>query len=441
MKYIEQIKSIILFLLILLSLALTFTIWNFTPSFEELESATPVEVSIGESKSAEEVIKPIKVLYHSFDVVTGTTEQEKIDALVTLMGEWQIRDITQVEEGASPTVLSSYMHGPNRTVLYYPGTVPFPVFDVILQIDENTIPEASFDRVVIERGTDERSPLTAYFINSTSGGVYQGIVAAEELEEFQDLIVQALDYESYITDDAIGVLPIYVPENGTEEVAYSYLMEEIASRSFRNGLFDDPANVQSTGDILDEEYTDDSAVMRLDDEDKMLTYIQPRAETTDPAIPSDLLFDTVNFVNEHGGWTNDYRYFGVNALNQQIDYRLFVSNKPVFSDTTATKMELTWGADAGVEQIFSYRRPYYLLESAVETNTVELASGEVILSGISRLENLDPSSVTDIIQAYELTRNDADQLIQIQPMWYVKVSGTWQPLTSETLGGSQLGLE
>ena len=442
MKYIEQIKSVVLFLLIFLSLALTFTIWNFTPSFEELEPGTPTDVSIGENKSAEEVVQPLKVLYHSFDVVTGTTEKKEIDVLVSLMNEWQINDITQVAEGASSQVMSSYMHAPNRTVLYYPGTVPFPVFDIILQIDENTIPEASFDHVVIERGTDENSPLTAYFINSLSGGVFQGTISVEDLEPFQNLVVEALDYESYITDEDIGELPIYVPENVGEKMAYSYLMEEISSRSFRDGLFDDPASVQSTGDMINEEYTDDSAaIMRLDDDEKLLTYIQPRAETTDPAIPSDLFFDTVNFVNEHGGWTNDYRYFGMNALTQQIDYRLFLGNQPVFSDTTATEMELMWGADAGVEQVFSYRRPYYLLESAVETRTVELASGEAVLSAINHLEGVDLSAVTDIIQAYELTRNDADQLIQILPKWYIKVNNTWQPLTNENLGGSHLGLE
>ena len=39
LKYVEQIKSIVLTLLVVLSVTLTFTIWTYTPTYETIEQA------------------------------------------------------------------------------------------------------------------------------------------------------------------------------------------------------------------------------------------------------------------------------------------------------------------------------------------------------------------------------------------------------------------
>ena len=131
LKYLEHVKSVALFLLILLSLALTFTIWTFTPSLEEIETPTQVDVSIGDKRSADEVVRPVKVLYHHEDEVTGTFSQTEIETMLETIQQWKISDVQLFEEEAGTEVLKQYLQEPGRTVLYYPGAVPFPVFDVI----------------------------------------------------------------------------------------------------------------------------------------------------------------------------------------------------------------------------------------------------------------------------------------------------------------------
>lgn len=447
MRYIEQIKSIVLAVLILLSLALTFTIWTFTPSLEPIVTTSVVEVELGEKRTVEQVVQPLKVLYQfSEENITGTNDQEEVNLLLSEMKQWQIHDLAMVVEDAPIETVKTYMHGTNRAVLYYPGPVPFPVFDEMMEITDKVIPEASFDRVVIEWGEGEMNAndFTMYFINTKSGRVYTGSVSTIQLERFESMIVQrAFDYAPYITNEKIGELPIYIQKNAKEVTTYRYLQEDIAPQRFVDGLFENPSSVQSTGAITNKEYSDESdALMGVDDTEKSIIYVQPKAETSDPAIPSDLIFKTVDFINSHSGWTNDYRYFEMAPLNQQIEYRLFVGGSPVFG-SLATNLTLNWGIDAEIEQIFRYERPFYILESWAETGTTQLPSGEFILEAFNHLEKNELEAITDIIPGYELKRDEKEpeRLLSLEPAWYFKADGKWRHLSKEMLGGGQVGLE
>lgn len=441
MKYVEQIKSFALLLLILLSLALTFTIWTFTPTHEIIEPSTTVDEPIAQNKNTEEVVRPVKLLFHNKDTVTGTTDQSNIDLLINSLALWEIQDIRVVQEEATPETLKSYMHSSNRAVLYYPGLVPFPVFDSITNIVDTAIPESSFDRIIIEWEGPANDRPALYFINSLSGRIYKAAIPAEDLRQFQsEILTEAVDYEPYMTDEKIGTLPIYVQKGEVEQASFDYLLEETPTSKFAEALLDSPALALSA-DLMTQEYKDDSgALMRENSINKSISYIQPKAETSDPAIPSDLLFDSFGYINEHGGWTDDYVYVGMNSVSQQIKYQLYVEDLPVFSTSTTTSLDIIWGIDAGEEQVYSYVRPTYQLDSEAEKRAAVLASGEAVLKVLTQMDDQDPSEVTAIAPAYKLTRSE-ERLITFEPAWYFEVNGEWTELTSELTGGRKLGLE
>jgi len=440
MKYVEQVKSIILFLLILLSFALTFTIWTFTPSFDPIESTPAVDVSIGEKRTIGQVVQPVKLLFHQEDKVTGTMEGKEIDNLLASMKTWQIHDVTEKEKEASVKTMASLMHEPNRIVLNYPGNVPFPVFDAMVNITDETILESSFDRVVVELATPEKTQIKIYFINTTTGRIYEGNVVVSELDQFENDILSEVNDE-YVTHEGIGRLPIYVPEQAMDKVVYPYLLEEVTPENFRSALFEDASTVDSSGDAANEKYTDHTgAIMRFDSARKSMSYVKPRAETSDPGIPSELIFNTVDYVNDHGGWTNDYRYFSMEPLTQQVHYRLFLDDLPVFSSSLATELELRWGMIDGVDQIFRYVRPSYLLQSTAQTSTEKLEAGTAALEAVSRLSEEEQKNVTEISPVYEL-KQTGDKLITFRAAWYYEIDGSWKKLSKEALGGVENGLE
>ena len=442
MKYVEQIKSVALLLLILLSLALTFTIWTFTPSHETIEAPTTVEEPIAETKNTEEVVRPVKLLFHYKDKITGTIDQNHVQLLIEGLKLWEIQDIRVVQEDAPPETLKSYMHSSNRAVVYYPGLVPFPVFDSITNIVDTAIPESSFDRIVIEWEAPANDRPALYFINTLSGRIYKAAIPAEDVRQFQaGILSEASDYEPYITNDKIGDLPIYVQEGKFEGERVNYLIEEIGSSLFAEALLESP-ELGLSADLTTQEYMDDTgAFIRENPSTKSISYIQPKAETVDPAIPSDLLFDSLSYVNEHGGWTDKYFYSEMNSLTQQIKYQLYVADLPVFSTTTTTGLDITWGSDSGEEQAYRYIRPIYQLDSEADKRTAVLTSGENVLDALGQLDEQDLSAVSDITPAYKLTRSEGNSLMTFEPAWYFNINGVWTELTSELTGGSILGLE
>ena len=68
LKYIEQVKSVILLLLILLSFTLTFSIWTYSPSFDPNETPV-VDIAIAEKKKLEDVVKPYRLMLSQEDVI------------------------------------------------------------------------------------------------------------------------------------------------------------------------------------------------------------------------------------------------------------------------------------------------------------------------------------------------------------------------------------
>lgn len=445
MKYIEQIKSVALFLLVFLSLGLTFIIWNFTPTqLDPLEPSPAIDVAVGETKKIEQVVQPVKLLYHGEDSVKGTVNKDAIDSFLSSMRQLQINDLALMTDEATAEDMTEIMHDPSRAVLYYPGTVPFPVFDAMMNVSDTNVPEATFNRVVINWENSANRELVIYFVNSESGRIYEGIVQMADPESFEQGIIEpAEQYPLYITEDSLGTLPIYVPAETVDSTSYIYLYEETALEEYAAGLFAG-SNVEPADSLIGGGYTNNTgAFLERDSSVKGLSYVQSKAETADPAIPSELVFNTISFINDHGGWTNEYRYFGMEPLNQEIEYRLFINNMPVFGSSVATAIDVQWGISGNEEEVFRYDRPIYVLESTGRTVAKEQASGTAVLAALARLDEEEKAAVTEVMPGYELVRNsnDPDRLMIVEPTWYFKLDGTWLKLSNEVLGGGPFGLE
>lgn len=240
MKYIEQVKSIVLFLLVFLSFGLTFTIWNFTPTTLDAidDPAPPLDAAIADTKKIEQTVRPVKILYHGEESVNGTVNKDEIDLFLKSMLQWQISDLTLQADEATANEMTNIMHDPARAVLYYPGTVPFPVFDTMMDISDTNVPEATFNRMVVNWESSSNGELVIYFINSESGRIYEGLVQMSDIANFEQGIIEPAEkYPVYITDESIGTMPIYVPDEPVDLSSYVYLYEENAAGGLREKAF------------------------------------------------------------------------------------------------------------------------------------------------------------------------------------------------------------
>ncbi|MET0785979.1 MAG: two-component system activity regulator YycH, partial [Paenisporosarcina sp.] len=233
---------------------------------------------------------------------------------------------------------------------------------------------------------------------------------------------------------------IYVPTEEIASISYTYILRDVPPTRFKDALFDNPNKVRrSFVGTYNEEFSDDTALMTVDSLDRTLSYVYPSAEIVGPGMPSKLVFDSMDFVNEHEGWTDDYRLVGINPNNQKVDYQLFLLGYPVFSDMTSTTISTYWGKN----QIFRYSRPYFTLDLSLpsETDSAILPSGLEAAKMLEQVESLDGSKVTGLTVGYYLTRDEERNLLHLEPSWFYLANGIWTRLTPETIGGGKFGLE
>lgn len=441
MKYVEHVKSALLLLLVGLSIILTFSIWTYTPSYDTIQKAPAVDISIAERKRIDDVVKPYKMIF-SFDKrLTGTTSSFEIERVLGVMKEWEIREFTLVKNNLSPVELNEFSRDENRYTLFYPTDIPFAVFDNILPFSNTNIPETGFDRMIVDWNYTQDEDLTIYFASSSTKQLYTAKANKVGNQQFENKILKsAIEFFDYAEIQRNEQLSLFVSAEEVETIRYTYILEKIPPNRFRDALFDNPNKVRrSSIGSYNDEYSDDTALMNVDLLDHTLRYSYPAAETAVPGIPSELVFDSLEFVNEHEGWTDDFRFVGLNAINQKVDYQLFLIDYPVFSDMSSTMITTYWGNN----HVFRYLRPYYTLDLSLpsETEVSILPSGEQAVELLHHVKNLNISSVKELNVGYYLTSDDEKSLLNLEPSWFYLSEGVWNRLSPDTLGGGEFGLE
>jgi len=441
LKYIEHAKSIFLALLIVLSVTLTFTIWTYTPTYETIESTPVVDILIADSKRIDDVIKPYKIITSREKGMTGTMEPFNLDRVVNVMKDWEISDLTLEDTNLTTGELNELIGTQNHYTLFFSDDVPFPVYDNILPFSITNIPEDGFDRLIVNWNRMDNGELKVYFASSKTNTMYSAIAKDIEWKLFEQKVVSStLEYSKFTEIQRKGKLSLYVSAQDVESIRYTYYLKEIDTNRFQEALFSDPSLVrQSPVGTTNEEYSDGTSLMNVNKLERTLSFVNPSAETSVPALPSKLVFESLYYINEHGGWTDEFRFAKINPVNQQIDYQLYLLGYPVFSVETSTKITTVWG-DPG---IYNYLRPYYTLDLSLPFDTVisTLPSGEKASRVMQMLKDVDFNNVDELTPGYYLTRDDEKRLLILEPSWFYLSNNQWTRLSPEDLGGGQLGLE
>ena len=137
---------------------------------------------------------------------------------------------------------------------------------------------------------------------------------------------------------------IYLPENETELVSYQYLTRPLNAEKLKDALFSDPSRVQKDDSAIGEEYKDASNLMKVNNDSNMILYVDLAEEETQAINSNDLLQKSINFVNEHGGWTDNYHYVALDNEQKAVLFRLYLVGYPIFSENSdVSELRLEWG--------------------------------------------------------------------------------------------------
>ncbi len=441
MKYLEPVKSVVLFLLVMLSVILTFLIWTYTPDYKYIENTERKEILIKPQKEMEDIIRPYKAIFRFDEGFTGTVSNNAMKSLMKTFKGWNVLDLEPVNNNLSPNYVNQIIGADHRMTIFFTGEVPFSSFNTIFQFADKELPETTFNRMIIDWSNSSTKELMVYYISSNNQSLFRSHVSVPNMNQFiQEVIEPAKKYGTFKEIERENQTSLYVDNNKMESVKFTYYIEEITPELFKNVLFTDPnivrRNVESASS---EKYTDGMSLMTLDTNLKSLNYVYPAAESSIRIEPSKLLKDSFEFINEHGGYTADFRYASTNTNKNQMDYQLYLQGLPVYSNHVITRMTTIWGDS----RIFHYKRPYFSLDMDIEAEKEikELSSGADIAERLKVGNNIALADIDEIVLGYYLTQNQELNIFTFEPCWFVIRNGSWIKLTPEVLGGVKNGLE
>ncbi|MGN7477717.1 YycH family regulatory protein [Solibacillus silvestris] len=443
MKYIEQIKSLLLAFLVLLSIVFTLLIWNYKPDYELIGESQIDEVLIGKPKELQDVLKPYRLLYRQNDQFSGTVSPNVLNDFYSYLRTWQTYELDLIDSNLSNQKMNGILRKNNRVTMFFNDEVPLQVFSNVLSFDDNDVLDASFTHLIVDwSNVSANNQLQLLFLNTEKRLLFRAYADLLDTDQFlAEVIEPSGNYSPYIEIEREASRSLYVDQNPILSTRYKYLVDEISPDVFKSVVFSNPKIVQrSEENEQSEKYTDDISFMTVDKKNRIFNYVYPLAESIAPIPSSKLLVDSFDYVNDHGGFTLDYRFSTMNIGKHMTEYQLFLQGYPIYSKTTTTRILTTWGEN----RIFRYRRPYYSIESDIPTERAQkkLVSGEQAIEYILTMEDYPFKEVDEVVVGYYLMQDKEDEKVFIlEPSWFAISNNESTHISPELAGGITDGLE
>lgn len=414
MKY-ETAKSFILVILIATSLLLSVAIWTYQPNYEQFQDVSYVhEVDVGgKDLSRNELIEPVTIVFDNGYSLFGFSNYEKRSKLFKDISSWVLYDFQVMEVDERP-------EGGQLVEMIFPTGIPGELLPSLFTFnDEIDPPSWSFERVLITFNENDKS-LTISFLSVDRR--MQAVATVERSEKFNVLQDYLLNHEDVIEYAKFNLSsePIYVPKHNVNMLSSTLVASTIEPESFINVLFSNPSLV--TPNIGEAYFTDGQRGMKILHDGKQLEFINPIQTTFEQMDIVDLLDRSIDSISDHKGWTNDYLLEEINKRTNSVKYRLYYEGFPVYNYQNLAIIEQKWRHN----ELYQYIRPLLYLNNVLDTEWVELPSGERIIRYLKNESNLSNETIKDIKIGYYLSYiDDVSHSFKLSPSWYVKVANNW----------------
>ncbi|MBM7693547.1 regulatory protein YycH of two-component signal transduction system YycFG [Peribacillus deserti] len=439
----ETYKSIILSLLVLISIGLTYSIWAYQPKLEKADQSEFIQVSIKNQQSISSIVKPMEIIFHKNKQHFVTSSETELDKVMKEISKWSFNHINDVSDRVSEKEFLHFVHGEGKTEIIFPEIVPLHLYNSVLAINEQNLPKGSFDRIVFNVKNINEKDTPVYFISYEDRKIYQSRVNSASLVNFNQnyyRFASALYEDSTYDKHVISKnQAVFLPGNEIQIPRYTYKTSVLDTDKFKDALFSNPNYVEHDPVTTGEVFMDGLSVLNIDWDTMTLNYVNHTKDANFQGTSSELLRKSVEFVNNHAGWEDRYRFAGINSLDQKITFRLFVDGLPVFNKSGMTEIVQFWGKD----DVYQYSRPFFTLDFPMPPSELEkakMADGEEVLQELKAIKNIKLELVQDIRIGYELKR-DTEVLVSLEPAWYYRYAGVWKRVPFGKPGGEISGLE
>ncbi|WP_449538259.1 YycH family regulatory protein [Ferdinandcohnia sp. Marseille-Q9671] len=451
MKY-ESIKTTILIILVLLSIVLTWTLWTYQPQYKNLDGDNLVdEVSANNSRETSGLISPIKILYHINEQHFGTYDEIEINRVMKDIRTWEINDVQNISHNVPLDNFANFIKQNGHVEIHFSDVIPLQIYKSIFRINDKENSSATFDRFVIDVNANDRGEGIVYFISTSEHLIYEGRINRELVSDFKKSHYStASRYPEHLEYSLSETISLFLPRERTYLNKYDYFIDEIEISTFIDRLFANSDKVKKDELTTAEVHTDGSRLLRVYNDLPYVEFINPTGMGEKQGLTTDLIQTSIDYVNEHVGWTDTYRFFRWNPENQTTVFKLYKNNIPVFDSQGVTEIFQKWDNN----EIVRYVHPSVKLQ--IEWNPIKtsLTNGEKVIEALKALPDFNPELLEYVTIAYELKekqsnmnelkeKQDNSQFVSLQPIWSYRYNGSWLKveMKDEEVRGNEDGLE
>lgn len=430
----ELIKSIILGILVLTSIILTVMIWNFSPDVKDTYSDTQKEstkaIGARYDKDAVQVTTPLQMVHVHRDKIEGAAATPYVNSLVNIFHQ---QHISKVEEFQNDNVLSLDALSNNLVVLDYPTDTPLAMYlNEVMNVPAKVPSNFKFNRIVLDIGS--RNHVDVYAIDAQRQRAIKmstDVPVAKVNKHLSHMSTNLEPYTDILTDQTTvnKATYLYAPKAPKDLRTYRTIFSNINVEDLNSILFDDTPIVRATksGNTT---YNNNTGMVNYDANNETYSYTnlsEDEHSTRDMNVSIPRTFD---YINKHGGFTDDFRLFKANSEKGEMVYQMFVNGRPIFDSTIRNQIRVIWGERG----IFEYSRG--LLKTNVTVDNGEkpkaLPEAEEVRSDLASNGGVDFSKVQQMVVGYRMLTNEASSDgLEIQhnsqfvPTWYIKYNGGW----------------
>lgn len=416
MKF-ESVKTFILTILVGLSLLLTFGLWTYQPEHELLNDTSYVnEVDIGGIEEAKkDIVEPSHIIFHKDQQYFGYEDPVNRQNLYKDMQSWQLYNLNINEADGAPQ--NKY-----QVELVFPDAIPLDMLYSLFTLDEEEqLPSWSFQHVYI---TFDQSSTSMNIKLLSIDGRKEATAVIDNTDKYEllwSVMSEPEGLSEYTLFEPAGK-PIYLPKNQVEMIRRSLGVRTIDPNMLVNALFSNPSLVSTN--VGEAYYTDGQRGMRVLKEGRSMEFINP-IQSYEPENPSDLLDNSIININEHKGWTDEYKLEAIDRDKNSLCYRMRYDGYPVYNKGGLSTIEQSWRN----QELHEYRRPLFSVNNSLGGDRVNLESGSKVIYYLENNAKYELDKISDVQVGYHLDYLDnATHSLTLEPAWYMKYNGHWQEI-------------
>lgn len=421
----ERMKSLVLCSLVGLSIYLTWQLWTFQPHYEYLLPAEYVtHEGIAEKREMDQLVRPYLIANHYGEDTHTVTYPDMFQysaVIESQMKNWYFYNFRKINWESGEYWLRIRQENEGLELIF-PTAIPFQLLQDIFHIrfDDADMPPMESVLIYTDTLTNE---VFALFFSYENQSVYRADtgISPTELRNYIALGEYSPQYETRIFGNPYSLRPVhYLSTQPMSIVEYRYFYQRINVNLFIPYLFVDPSLVRLIEDnIHGQFYTDGTRGLNLFQRGSSMYFMHPASQYEE----SESLYyveRSVNFVNQHQGWSDSYYLFNVDHEGRdglhEVEYRKFIGNYPVFAEPFEEERN-TIEVEVQNDRVTGYYRSLVNVDRVMTQISRELPPATDVIWELER-RHIPLESIKKIYTGY-LSRFE-DYYVTYQPCWVIE---------------------